>query len=117
MHEYYFEVNNFNKNFLLEKINNYRNVHWNDEKKIKHSLNNQKTKNKNSSEYKILCPNGNIITLIGRNNVKKFIEETNQINQLKISVYGILDRGESKGYKLIEKKKIYKKQELKNEKD
>jgi len=95
--------------FLVEKLNDYRNMSWNEDKKIKNSIRNTKTENKNSCEYIILCPEGHTITLLGRENLKKFINEINSTKGLNISFYGIVDRGESKGYKLVERRKIYKK--------
>ena len=95
--------------FLIEKLNDYRDMSWNQDKKMKNSIKNSKTENKNSCEYTILCPEENIIIIEGRENLKKFIEETNVEKNIKISFYGILERGESNGYKLIERRKKYKK--------
>jgi hypothetical protein len=94
--------------FLVEKENDYRDMNWSQDKKNKNSIKNTKTENKNSCEYKILCPEGDIIIVVGRENLKKFINETNESKCLNISFYGVVERGGSKGYKLIEKRKIYK---------
>lgn len=96
---------------LVEKLNNYREMDWNEVKKKNNSFNNTKTKNKNSCEYTMLCPNGNIVKILGRENLKKFVEDINETSLIKLSFWSIVEKNESKGYKLIEKKKIYKKTE------
>jgi len=98
---------------LIEKLNDYRDMKWTDEKKKKWSENNSKTKNRNSCKYLIQFPDGLIREFIGREEIKIYFRNLNLFNDNKggnrISHYTIIDKGECKGYKLIETIKINKK--------
>lgn len=96
---------------LVEKLNDYRNMVWTDDKKKKFSESNTKTKNKNSSKYYIQFPDGEIKEFIGRDQVRDYFIEINKgcSGPHRISYETIINKGENKGYKLIGKEKIYKK--------
>lgn len=95
---------------LIEKLNDYRDMKWTDEKKKKWSNNNSKIKNRNSCKYLIQFPNGELKEFLGREELKNYFIEINKnyggVNR--ISYETIINKGENKGYKLIEKIKIHK---------
>jgi len=96
---------------LIEKLNDYRDMKWSDDKKKKWSDNNTKGKNKNSCKYLIEFPNGELKEFLGREQLKNYFTEINENygGIYRISYESIINKGENKGYKLISKEKIYKK--------
>lgn len=88
---------------LIEKLNDYRDMSWDEEKRKKASESNTKNKNKNSCKYYIQFPNGEIKEFLGRDELKNYFVGS------KISYETILNKGKNKGFSLIRKEKIYKK--------
>jgi hypothetical protein len=95
---------------LIEKLNDYRDMKWSDEKKKKWSETHSKKQGKNSCKYSIQFPDGEIREFFGREELKNYFIEINKnysgINR--ISYETIINKGENKGYRLISREKIYK---------
>lgn len=95
--------------YLIEKLNEYRDMKWGEERR--ENLSKQSYgKNNNSCRYTIECPDGLLKEFIGREELKLYFNELNNmhIGRNRISYETIINKGENKGYKLIKKEKIYK---------
>jgi hypothetical protein len=89
---------------LLGKENDYRDMSCSEITKKIISSNNKGYRNKNSCEYEIKTPDGNILIFIGRLSVKKYFDE----KDIKISIDKLFNKGDSNGFLVVNKRKINK---------